>query len=322
MNMHMRSMALAMLLSAAIGAHGQGRVAFTEGNAGIAQELTEAARAQAELDAPPREYPMVAGALSYTPRAGAVSRKGDVSVLREGFAAGIPLFGFLDGQFSLAVDQEFSQYRFSSDAPINKDALDNGSITRFGVNYRLRIDDDWAAFAAGGLAFSQTGISSWDYARSGGGFIGARRQITPDFAFSLGVLGRSRLEDSPIFLPIPGIDWRITDRVTLRTAQGATLQVQLDETRQWFADLTANYEWREFRLDDDKGNPHADNVVTDQRVPIVAGIAYNPLPLLVARVYAGVVAWQEYQLRGGDEKLDSFRTDAMITMGASLALKF
>ena len=143
-----------------------------------------------------------------------------------------------------------------------------------------------------------------------------RRQVTDRFGFSFGVLAKTRLENGPLIIPLPGFDWTITDRLVLRTGQGLTLSYQIDEMMRWKGEVSLGYEGREYRLDDEGGLPNG--VLADRSIPCTLGVVYNPRPDIHVKLAMGSITWQEYIFK--DSEGHSVKTDdpEMPTRYASL----
>ena len=106
-----------------------------------------------------------------------------------------------------------------------------------------------------------------------GGLLAVRQQVNKSFAWQVGIIARTRLEDSPLILPIPGIDWKINDRLTLRTAQGVTLSYDLFGDTHWLFDLGANLENRIYRMNE--RSQLSDGIFIDRRIPLITAITYQ-----------------------------------------------
>ncbi len=151
------------------------------------------------------------------------------------------------------------------------------SLTSFRGLVVKQIADDWAVLVIGTVEFSSEDASDWGGSVTGGGALAVRYQWTPSLAVTLGVVGHTRLEDDPFVLPFPGIEWHITDRLTLATAQGVSLAYDAFDARAWRFDVALGYEDRRFRLDSD--GPFPRGIGEETRVPLSVGVAYRPFGL-------------------------------------------
>jgi len=173
-----------------------------------------------------------------------------------------------------SFEREFSQYDLDLTPPsISEIGFMHLSITRFGLIVRHQLGEKWTAFAIGDMTFSTEDHASWSDGMTYGGLIAVRQQVNKSFAWQVGIIARTRLEDSALVLPIPGIDWKINDRLALRTAQGVTLSYDLVGDKHWLFDAGVNFENRIYRMDG--RSQLSDGVFIDRRIPLVTAITYQ-----------------------------------------------
>jgi hypothetical protein len=103
------------------------------------------------------------------------------------------------------------------------------------------------------------------------------------------------------------IDWKITDRLSLRTGRGtgATLGpgfvLDWRASEKWSVSLGGRYEKLRFRLDEE--GPEPDGVGEDRAFPIFGGINYTHSRRFQASFFAGVEVGGKLRLsdRDGNE---------------------
>jgi len=315
---------LTALWSGVLG-HAQPRPAAADVDLGAAREIESASRRP-----PTATYKLK----NYRPyfSLSATYQQSDRAHVNGGGAAGAERFGYSAGSMIMfpgsnsiaaAWDQEFSRYDFK-DIPAAselRELFDRVIVSRVSANYRRPLGPAWSALLAADLTWSDEQGANEGDARTCGAIISARNQLTTNFAWNIGFFARQRLEENPLVFPIPGIEWQITDRWGLRTAQGMTTDYKLGSRKQWILDFTARYEGREFRLND--AGPINAGVVADRRLPLLFGCAYVPHPAFNARVFAGVVAWQEYKVMDPDgNDISVTKTDPTPLAGASVTIRF
>jgi hypothetical protein len=245
---------------------------------------------------------------------------GDVSVRRGSAGAGVELVTN-GAMFGFVFDHEHSRYNFSDDAPMNAAGIDDVTASRFGVNVRRNLNGDWSLFGNLDTTFNVAEGASWVDGQTSGGLLSFSRRVNDHFSFSIGLIARSQLEEPARVLPVPGIDWKITDRLSFRTAQGVTLSWQIDERRKWITDFSAGYEGRAFRLDE--SGPLPGGVVKDRRVPVTASLRYGPNPGLNARIFAGAVFAQQFEFLGSEgDTADTVDADPSLIAGVSGTIRF
>ena len=246
---------------------------------------------------------------------------GDVSVSRWSAGAGVEHVATNGSLFGFVFDHERSRYDFPDDPAGIAPGIETVTANRFGVNVRRSLTETWSLFGNLDTTFNVAKGAEWSDGQTAGGLVSFSRRVNPRFSFSLGVLARSRLEERFQILPIPGIDWKITDRLSLRTAQGVTLSWQVDDRRKWMADVAAGFESRAFRLDE--SGPLPGGVIKDRRVPLTASLRYAPNPGMSARVFAGAAFAQQLEFMDSEghtaHKVDA---DPSLVAGVSGSVRF
>jgi hypothetical protein len=246
---------------------------------------------------------------------------GDVSVSRWSAGAGVERVATNGAMFGFVFDHERSRYDFSDDSPASAAGIDDVAANRFGVNVRRDLNGKWSLFGNVDTTFNVAEGASWGDGRTSGGLLSFSRRVNDRFSFSIGLVARSQLEERARVLPIPGIDWKITERLSLRTAQGVTLSWQIDERRKWITDFSAGYESRAFRLDE--GGPLPGGVIKDRRVPVTASLRYAPNPGMSARVFAGAVFAQQFEFLDSEGRTaDTVDADPSLIAGVSGSIRF
>jgi|GEM_PF-2481242 len=174
------------------------------------------------------------------------------------------------------------------------------------AGYMRPIDEEWSWFAVAQARSAYQDGANIDKSLSFGALGGVNYQVNDDLRLGLGLAGTTRLEDSVWIIPIITFDWQIDDRWRIRndTGLGATLGYDVDDQLRLL--VKANYERREFRLNDTPALPRG--VVRENAIPVALGVDWNSSDRkLEARVFAGVIAWQEYRFynRSGNRVLTS-----------------
>jgi len=220
-----------------------------------------------------------------------------------------------------AVPPERSRYDFSDESPASAAGIDDVTATRIGVNVRRSLNEKWSLFGNVDTTFNVAKGVKWGDGQTSGGLVSFSRRVNDKFSFSIGLIARSQLEERARVIPIPGIDWKITERLTLRTAQGVTLSWQIDELKKWITDFAAGYESRAFRLDED--GPLPGGVVKDRRVPVTASLRFGPNSGLNARIFAGAVFARQFEfLNSEGDTVDTVDADPSLIAGVSGTIRF
>ncbi|MFK7962101.1 MAG: DUF6268 family outer membrane beta-barrel protein [Phycisphaerales bacterium] len=131
----------------------------------------------------------------------------------------------------------------------------------------------------------------------GSGFVAARWQRSREFAWSLGVLVSSQLEDDVRVIPFIGVDWDINDRLSLNSSgPGARLGYEVSEDVTAF--LGFNFDSGDYRLADD--SPVAGGVLRDDRLAVELGLRFQPNAGTTIELAAGVLAYNDIEVLDAD----------------------
>lgn len=216
---------------------------------------------------------------------------------------------------TLSLGYSYWQYDFSSDnAPFS--SMNKTSALAF---YTGRINERWGAFAIAGASFgSQVGESMWGgrTVAAGGG---ASYSFSPDLTVGLGGLAYSRLDNTWIGLPVGFIDWKICDRLRLRTFSGAALFYDVFGDNSLVLNLTGEYCNSYYRLGERAGNRRS---VSDSYFQLSAGAAYN----FSQRAYVGACVGgnfgRELDMRTNSRSAEEIEIDSAPFFGLRAGVSF
>jgi hypothetical protein len=154
-----------------------------------------------------------------------------------------------------------------------------------------------------------------------GGFASVSHQCTESFSASIGVFVRSRLEDDALIIPIPGIDWKISEQWRLTSMNQPGLFVLYSASDAWTLSLGARYESSEFRLNDRDAAP--EGIGRETGVPIEFGVEYRPSRNITLGATAGTYVYREFELddRNGND-LSDFEADPGAVLGLNVKFAF
>ncbi|MCW5776322.1 MAG: hypothetical protein KIS87_07790 [Phycisphaeraceae bacterium] len=248
---------------------------------------------------------------------------GDVSVarIRSAFEADFRVDA--RSRFALQFSSEFSFYDFDGATglvPGTDSPLDDTYDYRIGARYSRSLEDGWGMFVGGDVRFSgEHGADAGDSV-TGGGFGGVTYDVSDRLTLGIGLAVRTRLEDNARLIPIPVVDFRITDEWRLST-DGPGLKLSYTPDHAYTIYLAGRWEAREFRLDED--GPLPGGVARDERVPIVLGATWKPNDTITVDGFVGAVVWNEYEfINSAGTTIAETETDAHLTAGVQLTLKF
>lgn len=154
-----------------------------------------------------------------------------------------------------------------------------------------------------------------------GGLGGVSYQFSDSFTASLGVLAQSRLEDSAMVIPIPGIDWKISEEWRLSSLNKPGLTLLYSPGKDWTFSLGAAYEGREFRLNDRDAAP--EGVGRDRGVPVLLGAEWRPSNRITVGGFVGAYVYRKLRLEdSGGNELSEFEVDPAPTVGLNIKFAF
>jgi hypothetical protein len=239
---------------------------------------------RAETNGPPQRGPVEGWSPLF--RGGAVyhaatdlDRGGRFSVSRYYLEGGMAYLFRRDRMVSLSVGYGQDDYRFSG---IDAGPWNNIVNYRAGLFSRWGLDEKWTLFAVPSLrSYGEPGAKFSD-TLSAAFFGGVSRRFGNRLTLGpgLGVVGQ--LEDRPRYFPVLIVQWNITDQLRLETGGGLAasagpgLTLSYHFSSHWYAGVSARYEKRRFRLDDEGILP--DGVGEDRNIPVLFAISHVLYP--------------------------------------------
>src|SRR5690606_27477046 len=118
-------------------------------------------------------------------------------------------------------------------------------------------------------------------------------------------------------LPIPILNWQITDDLVLRTFNGFTLTYDICGDNSTIVDFGAEYENDLFRMKTQRINPFvtAAPVAETESVVLASGITQRFENGLYIRGYIEGIVYREFEFRENHSTYRSFKTDPAIGLG-------
>jgi opacity protein-like surface antigen len=247
----------------------------------------------------------------------------DTNVTRGGVDLGINFAAAENLSVGVDLGVEGSWYSLKGDTQLvpgtGQPWSDMYSVS-MGPSLRWRLDDKWNIIGSGFVNFSGESDADWSEALTGGGLVAVAYSFSRDFTLSAGVAVSSRLEDSTLFVPIVGIDWKISPTMRL-VSRGLGLEFSANLATNWQFLLFGRYESRAFRLEENSRLPSG--VFRDKRVPVGAGVQYTFGKDVSLRLDGGMIVWSEFEtIRNGGQEFNSRDLDGSAFIGASLSLRF
>jgi len=227
--------------------------------------------------------------------------------------------------FAAAVGRD--QYSFSDGIGVVDQPWDRIDQLRFSTPVIWALDEQWTLFAIPTLRFyGESGASLSDSA-TGGALAGFSYRVSDSLTIGPGIGVLSQLEDSVNVFPILFIDWKITDRLSLKTGQGlgATqgpgLSLNYRFSEAWSFGLGGRYESLRFRLDE-KGLASG-GVGEDRSIPLYLSATFRRGQNLQISVIGGAELNGELRIDDADGRSvagDDYETAPFL--GATVNIRF
>jgi len=246
---------------------------------------------------------------------------GPGSVRRSVAGASVGTTITMSPRFQLRLDGrgEWRHYEFS-----DATQFDPASGEPFDSLYRAYVDglglfqatDRWQA--AFGARISSQGESDADVNDSLAGrlYAGPIYEVSDDLTIGLGIVIQSRLEDSPLIAPAPLLTYRFNRAYSFHLNALEGVELRYDPSERFGVALEFDWEYNEFRLDDD--GFARDGVFRETAVRIGLQANWRPTPRLDLTAGVGSFVWQEVELldAGGEElSQDNLMPSGYVTVG-------
>ena len=214
------------------------------------------------------------------------------TIVRRSIRPGLMLMG--------DVDAEYSSYSFNQrdDTIFGKSGfMQDAVMLRLGLMVVAPINERWGWQAGGSASMSgETRADLWE-AFNYGALGGVSCIVSPDFKWSLSLVGFG-FEGSFLAIPIPGFDWKISERYRLAT-QGPGLNFITTLSPATKLIVLSRWEYRQYRLDDDP--PVPGGKYYDQRFPVGIELSRRFFRVLEVSLEGGIYAYQQMMIRDKDD---------------------
>lgn len=223
---------------------------------------------------------------------GDLSLPGERSVVRGGWDAALTRESG-DRLFTVFLNSEASFYDWNAPAPIvgtTTDPFNDLYSTSLGALMSFEEDQQVGFFTGVELTLSGEDNADIQDSLSIGAVSGVRCRASEDLTISLGLAALTRLDDDAWVIPFFGFDWQLSQRLRL-ASEGARVLVEAALSETATATLAAEYEIRQFRLNDDSVVP--EGVFQDDQINLTGELAWRTGDNITLAVGGGVVVWQE-----------------------------
>ncbi|MFN3483937.1 MAG: hypothetical protein ACK44W_00385 [Planctomycetota bacterium] len=202
--------------------------------------------------------------------------------------------------FRLSFAGEFLEYDFAGLRTLLTGAPESFAeeihAWRLDPSYTHVFDDTWSGVLYGTLAWAYEEEANMGDSAAGAVGAGAFYRAGPDLTLGLALHVQFRIEDHEWIYPLAYIDWKISERASLRTESkagyGLTFGYALDDARAVTLETRLRYQGRRIRLREENVIP--DGILDDQRALLDLGIRWQPVRNVRITLYGGVDVWQKF----------------------------
>lgn len=214
------------------------------------------------------------------------------AIVRRNLRPGLMLLG--------DVDAEYTAYSFNQrdDTIFGRSGFMQDAVTlRLGLIVLAPINAKWSWQA--GAMMSVSGESHADFweAFNSSALVGGSYISSPDLKCSLSVMAFG-FEGSFLAIPLPGFDWKISERYRL-ASQGPGLNFVTTFSPVTKLTVFGRWEYRQYRLDDDP--PVPGGKYYDQRYPVGLELTRRIARLVEVSLEGGIYAYQQMMIRDKDD---------------------
>jgi hypothetical protein len=214
------------------------------------------------------------------------------SVLRGGWDVALT-HDLGDRSTTFFLETEASFYDWSASAPFvggSADPFNDLYQTRVGALASFDEDEALSWFTGMELTLAGEDSSSIQDSASVGAVTGVTCRASEDVSLGFGLAVLTRIEDTTWILPYIAFDLQLTDRVRLGT-DGARVELEAELSERVTGTLAAQYELRQFRLNEDNALPEA--VYQDDEIRLSAELDWELGRHATLSLAGGAVVWQE-----------------------------
>lgn len=208
---------------------------------------------------------------------------------------------------------------------LNSSPFYKSDTLQLNSRYLFSTEGNWAGYALGSVDLAVA-----DQANLADGFsmiasAGASYSINPKLKFSLGLLTTQSLSMHTQAMPIIGIDWDITERLKLRTLNGAFLTYDMGLSTQF--DLSVQYRNQAFAVENHKGTVFMkmDETILMEESSVVGifGVKHNWKDVFSIRAFAEIIGNREFEINLDEPELQKIPVkDNALSFGVEGGIRF
>lgn len=224
-----------------------------------------------------------------------------------------------------AVEGARYDYDFSSPQPWKE--VDQVSHT---IVYEHRLSEQWSVMGLGILRSAWSTNPSAPGRNDELGFgdgvgwiggIGAKYRRSESLSYLFGVVYVTRLEDNDLVIPLVGVEWAISDRLTLEAMMDLNLKFDLFGDGSGIINLGLDYALSDFRIPGD-ATDQTEAAVRPEGVGLSLGYTHQLTEQVALSAKVTGYSDQEFKTYRDGHKVSSFKTDSSVFFGVGLTVNF
>jgi hypothetical protein len=221
---------------------------------------------------------------------------------------------------------EFDHYRFSGTALGLGSSLSTNSLSVV-PRFTVLLDQHWAINAAPLLQLSGENDAEAGDTITGGAIAGFRYAFDQDHVLGAGVLVKGLLGSGVLVVPVPLVDWEITEGLRLSNIRAPEanpfvgLELEQELGREFDLGLGVAWMFRQARLDDSGAN--ANQIFQEMNLAVYARAEWKPTSNFRLDLVVGTAAYSRLKtLTGGGDTITSTGANASLMVGAFASYRF
>lgn len=226
-------------------------------------------------------------------------------------------------QVGIEVGYQATAYDFSGPGPGEVEPFDRLDQATLGVFLAQPLNREWAIVAGSSNRWAFAKGANFEDGLNIAAFAGIRYSFSRDFSVTFGLLVDAEPEDDTNYLPIAGIEWRISDELFLRTYNGVFLEYEPAESVLGVlakVEGSIEYNFPTFVLEEAEAEgplPAREAVAIRELVGKIRA-AYELREGIFLWASASVIPWSEWTFRRDNRETGTFEREVFARLGLEL----
>lgn len=249
---------------------------------------------------------------------------GDVSVQRLFTDLGVTFPLSQSSSLSFGFEHESSFYTFDDTigiTPVDNDPIGYVQESQIKARFATQFNEEFGLATGGSLSIANEPGADVGESLIGRGFVATNYQVNDRLKLGLGVAVNSRLENNAVIVPVPSIEYRVSDRFVIATEdRGLGARYTLND--QVTLRSRAAIDFRQYRLDGGSAGLN-DGVFQETAIQLGAGLDWQPSPRIGVGFDLGFMPYRELEFQNSDGvRIRRLNTDPSVSIGFTLTARF